>query len=135
MTKFFRICLEMIFAMSKSCHYPLYAYALIGKLLLEFSPHVILIPLGVMKVTRLLGELKAAKFEFLEGEIEERVVVGLKGDEASAADHLLVLLQVQMMGEPSVGVAVLGPGVAEIDVDPVYLIFGKIVIEELSIRI
>ena len=120
---------------SERCNCPLDAYSLVCELLLELSSHVILVPLGVVKVTREFGERKAAGLELLEGEIVKIVVIRLESDLTVLLEQDLVLLEECPVCKPSLGLVPSGPGIAEIDIDPVDLILGKIIVQELGIGI
>ena len=79
----------------------------------------------LVEVPRDLGEGEAVAGDLLHGELEEGLVVGLEVDLAAGGEHLAVALQEVPVGQAAAGVAPVGPGIAEVDVDPVHLAGGK----------
>ena len=78
-----------------------------------------------MEVPGDLGQLKAEQRQLLHGEGEEVLIVRLEVDLPAHLQHLAVQPQEVAVGQPPLGVAVAGPGIAEIDIDPVRLSRGK----------
>ena len=65
-------------------------------------------------------EGKAELGDLLHGEFEERLVVGLEVNLAAGLEHLPVELEEVAVGQAALGVAVAGPGIAEVDVNAVH---------------
>ena len=85
-------------------------------------------PPGVEVSGHLLqGEVRLGKLE--EGPLEEIPVVRLEVDLPPVSEHPPVPLQKVRMGQPPPGVAVGGPGITEVDVDPLHLVGGEVVPE------
>ena len=80
-----------------------------------------------MEVPGDLPELIARMGELEEGPLEEAPVVRLEVDLPSIPEDPPVELQEVGVGEPPLGVAVGGPGVAEVDVDALHLAGGEVV--------
>ena len=78
-----------------------------------------------VEVPRHLREREAEQGQLLHGEGEQVLVVGLEVDLAPHFQHLAVQPQEVAVGQAALGVAAAGPGVAEVDVDPVRLAGGE----------
>ena len=78
-----------------------------------------------MEIPGDLGQLEAEQGQFFDGEGEQVLVVRLEVDLAAHLQHLPVQPQEVAVGQAALGVAVAGPGVAEVDVDPVHLAGGE----------
>ncbi|CAN3998107.1 Phosphatidate cytidylyltransferase, partial [Dysosmobacter welbionis] len=78
-----------------------------------------------MEVPGDLGQLKAEQRQLLHGEGEEVLIVRLEVDLPAHLQHLAVQPQEVAVGQAALGVAVAGPGIAEVDIDPVCLSRGK----------
>ena len=78
-----------------------------------------------MEVPGDLGQLKAEQRQLLHGEGEEVLIVRLEVDLPAHLQHLAVQPQEVAVGQAALGVAVAGPGIAEVDIDPVCLSFFK----------
>ena len=78
-----------------------------------------------MEVPGDLGQFKAELGQLLHRELEEGLVVGFEVDLAAHFQHLTVQLQEVAVGQAALGVALAGPGIAEVHVDPVHLTGGE----------
>ena len=72
-----------------------------------------------------LREFEAELGDLLHRELEQGLVVGLEVDLAAFLQNLPVELQKVPVGQAAFGVALAGPGIAEVDVDPVHFAGGE----------
>ena len=78
-----------------------------------------------MEIPGDLGQLKAKLGQLLHGELEQGLVVSLEVDLTAHFQHLTVQLQEVAVSQAALGMALAGPGIAEVDVDPVHLTGGE----------
>ena len=90
-------------------------------LIVRHDPHGAVL----MEVPGDLRQSKAELGKLLHGELEEGLVVRFEMNLPAHFQHLAVELQKVPVGQPPLGVAAAGPGVAEIDVDAVHLAGGE----------
>ena len=82
-----------------------------------------------MEVPGNLGQLVARLGELEQGPLEQVVVICFELDAPSVPEHLSVTPQKRLIGQAAAGVLHRRPGVAEVDVQQVYLVRGKVVAE------
>ena len=99
--------------------------AFVSEFLLKLGPDVYLVKFTVVKIVGYVIDFHAAGPEFPDGEIEELGVVRLERKEGTGPGESLVFIDECPVGKPSLGFVLAGPGVAEVDEDPVDLTLSK----------
>ena len=119
----------------RSGYNALYCYPLIGKFLLELSPDIGSVPLAVMKIAGLLGQIPSALRKLLQREVKELVVIRLKPDLTGRLKQHLVFIQEIPVSQASLGLSPASPGIAEIDIDTVNFAIIEKVLQQLGVSI
>src|SRR5699024_7745339 len=98
-----------------------------GKLLFVFRHDVPLVQKRVMVKIKGAGGKgpDRGSLNLLQGEVEEGPVVGLEFHLPVGGEDLIVTSQIFQGGEAASGVAGLGPGIGEVQVDPVHFAGGE----------
>lgn len=81
-----------------------------------------------VKVSGHLRKLEAHFGKLEQGPLKQVMIVGLEMDLPLLSQHLTVAKQEVGMGQPALGIPGTGPGIAEIDIDPVHFTGGKVLL-------
>ena len=68
-----------------------------------------------------------------QGEFKEGLIVRLELDLSAQLQHLPVPLQKAPVGQPALGLALGRPGIAEVDINRIHLVLGKVVRQQRGV--
>ena len=81
---------------------------------------------AVMQVQGLVADGKAALLKVVDRIGKKGIVISFKPDFPAGSQKGFVLLQLSGMGQPPLAMfGLLAPGIAEVDVNPLYLVLGE----------